>query len=324
MEGISWQSGWRFPTQELSVSAQPASLKLVCEPFCESDIEGAHRLSLQQNWPHRAEDWRFAARAGKGFVVRQGERVIGTALSWPWSARGATLGLVIVAPDQQGRGIGRMLMEHALETLGPRMTVLHATPAGLPLYEKLGFKKIGLVHQHQASDFQVPAIAPPQGEHLRALESSDMPRVIELASRASGLDRGALLPPLVEAGQAVVLVRRERASKDEHAAERGGPGSLLGFALLRPFGRGHAIGPVVAAAGDGLEAQRARALIADRLAANVGAFTRIDTPDEQGLSPWLESIGLARVDTVVKMARNGEPACDPAVSQFGIVNQALG
>jgi GNAT superfamily N-acetyltransferase len=285
------------------------SSHLVCEPFSESDIEGAHALSLQFRWPHRNEDWRFAAAAGHGFVVRDGKTVVGTALCWPWGERGATLGLVIVAADQQGRGIGRMLMDRLLEALGPRMTVLHATQAGQPLYEKLGFRKIGLLHQHQGDSGRAQIVEPPSGERLRALEPGDMPRLIELASRASGLDRSALVPPLLEVSEGVALVRGD---------------TVLGFALLRPFGRGHAIGPVAVAADDGLQMQRAQALISNRLAANPNAFTRIDTPDENGLSPWLESIGLAHVDTVVKMSRNGEPEHDPAVLQFGIVNQALG
>jgi GNAT superfamily N-acetyltransferase len=291
------------------VSAVTSPSPLTCRAFCESDIAAAHALSQQIKWPHRADDWRFAAVAGRGFIAQEGERVVGTALCWPYGEHGATLGLVIVAPDQQGKGIGRMLMERLLDVLGPRMTVLHATLAGQPLYEKLGFAKVGLLHQHQGSDLHVPPVEPPPGEHLRALEPADTSRLIELASRASGLDRSALLPPLLDIADGVAVVRDE---------------TVLGFALLRAFGRGHAIGPVAVVAGDGLETRRAQALIANRLAANGGAFTRIDTPDEHGLGPWLESIGLARVDTVVKMARNGKPAQDPAVFQFGIVNQALG
>ncbi|WP_043284033.1 GNAT family N-acetyltransferase [Paraburkholderia oxyphila] len=297
------------------MSTLPASSNLVCLPFSDADIEGAHALSLEVRWPHRADDWRLAARTGAGFVVKDGERLVGTALYWPWSDQGATLGLVIVAPDQQGRGIGRMLMERLLDAIGPRMTVLHATPAGQPLYEKLGFRKIGLLHQHQDSDFRAPRVEPPPGERLRPLEPRDTPRLIALASRASGLERGTLLLPLLDIAQGVALVT---GGDGEHAE------ALLGFALLRPFGRGHAIGPVAVSSAGGLQTQRAQALIADRLAANAGAFTRIDTPDEQGLGPWLESLGLARVDTVVKMARNGEPARDPDVLQFAIVNQALG
>jgi len=41
------------------------------------------------------------------------------------------------------------------------------------------------------------------------------------------------------------------------------------------------------------------------------------------MTDWLECIGLERVDTVIKMARNGTPPHDASVAQFAIINQAL-
>ncbi|MBN3753115.1 GNAT family N-acetyltransferase [Paraburkholderia sp. Tr-20389] len=287
----------------------PKPAPVTFRPFTADDIAAAHALSLQVSWPHRADDWRFVAGVGSGFVAESEDRVAGTALCWKYGADGASLGMVIVSPDQQGRGIGRELMERLLEALGARTTVLHATPAGQPLYEKLGFNAIGTIHQHQAVDFRVPQIELAQGERLRALQAADTPRLIDLASRASGLDRSALLPALLGIAQGVALVRN---------------GEIAGFALLRPFGRGHAIGPVVAGNTGEDSTRHAQALIAHCLAANAGAFTRIDTPGDSGLMQWLEELGLKRVDTVVKMSRNGAPASDPSVTQFAIVNQALG
>lgn len=282
---------------------------LLYRPFTADDIAAAHALSVEVKWPHRAEDWRLVADAGAGFVAQDGERVVGTALCWKYGEDGGSLGMVIVAPDCQGRGIGRRLMELLLEALGERVTVLHATPAGEPLYAKLGFTRIGAIHQHQSADFIVPRIALPEGERIRALEPGDVEGVVDLASRSSGLDRSALLPAVLRVAQGVVLER---------------DGELLGFSLLREFGRGHAIGPVVSATADDAHVRRARALIAHWLAHNEGRFTRIDTPDEHGLSQWLEDIGLKRVDTVIKMARNGALPHDASVAQFAIINQALG
>lgn len=278
-------------------------------PFMPDDIAAAHALSLDVKWPHRADDWRLVADAGSGFVALSGDRIVGTALCWKYGENGASLGMVIVSPDQQGRGIGRELMERLLDMLGGRTTVLHATPAGQPLYEKLGFHAIGTINQHQAADFRVQQIALKPGERLRPLQAADTPRLIDLASRASGLDRSALLPALLDVAQGVALER---------------DGCVLGFALLRRFGRGHAIGPVVVEHATDESTRLAQALISHCLAANTGAFTRIDTPGDSGLTPWLEALGLKCVDTVVKMSRNGAPASDRSVVQFAIVNQALG
>ncbi|MFM0325710.1 GNAT family N-acetyltransferase [Caballeronia glebae] len=282
---------------------------LIYRPFTADDIAAAHALSVEVKWPHRADDWRFVLDVGAGFIAQIGERVVGTALCWMYGGNGGSLGMVIVAPDCQGKGIGRKLMELLLEALGNRITVLHATPAGEPLYAKLGFRRIGAIHQHQSADFAVPRIELMQGERLRAIEPRDTDALVAFASRASGLDRSALLPALLEVAKGVVLERDDE---------------LLGFSLLREFGRGRAIGPVVSVTADAQHTRRAQALIAHWLAHGEGKFTRIDTPDESGLSSWLESIGLKCVDTVIKMARNGTPPHDASVAQFAIINQALG
>lgn len=281
--------------------------------FTGYDIAAAHALTVELKWPHRTDDWRFVAQAGAGFVARTADGVIGTALYWTYGAERASLGMVIVSPAWQGRGIGKKLMELVLAELGGRVTFLHATTAGQPLYEKLGFRAAGTLDQHQGAAFQPPLVSLPPGERLRPLGSSDTPRLIELASRACGLDRGELLPALLESADGIALDR---------------DGELLGFALFRRFGRGFAIGPVVAP--DAPDSSRAKALISHWLARNEGVFVRIDTPGDSGLTDWLDGLGLPRVDTVVKMVLNGPasvvppfPPADPECRQFGIVNQAM-
>ncbi|WP_133647142.1 GNAT family N-acetyltransferase [Paraburkholderia flava] len=291
-------------------SAAPTTYR----PFAVDDIAAAHALSTQFAWPHRVDDWRFVLDAGTGFVAVSADRVIGTALCWEYGRQAGSVGMVIVEPGHQGQGIGRQLMDRLLEKLGNRLTLLHATPAGQPLYEKLGFRAIGLLHQHQGANFNPPPVVLLPGEQLRPLQTTDTPRVIELASRATGVDRSALLPPLLDIAQGIAL-ERER------------DGALLGFSLFRRFGRGYAIGPVAVLADNAKNEptlHRAQALIAHWLAAHPNTFIRVDTPEHPGLSAWLDGIGLPRVDTVVKMARNGTPVDDPSVRSYGIVNQALG
>lgn len=279
--------------------------------FTLADVDAAHALTVELKWPHRAEDWQFAARIGVGFVAERDSdsRVVGTVLCWKYGTRTSSLGMVIVSPAHQGFGIGRRLMEMALEELGERAIVLHATQAGRPLYEKLGFTPTGTLDQHQGAALQPPLLPLPSRERLRPLGVSDTPRLVELASRASGQDRASVLPALLDAADGIGLDR---------------DGELIGFALFRRFGRGRAIGPVVAPRD--ADSVRAKALIGHWLASNPGMFIRIDTPGESGLTDWLETLGLARVDSVLKMTRHARrmPAPDDEFAQYGIINQAIG
>lgn len=281
-------------------------------PFASNDVAAAHALSLAVRWPHRAEDWRFMFDAGSGFVADDNGAVTGTALYWKFGEHCGTLGLVIVSAQEQGRGIGRKLMELALEALGNRITFLYATPAGKPLYEKLGFASCGTLDQHQGMIGPIAVTMPPPGCQLRPLATGDLHRIIELASSASGLDRSAVIPALLEVAQGVVL-------------ERGG--ELLGFSLLRRFGWGYAIGPVVAIPSPA--DQLAKSLVTYWLARHAGDVLRIDVPGGTGINDWLISLGMRPVSSVVRMMRHAAPeqysgAPDATYRMFGIINQAMG
>jgi len=270
----------------------------------EGDLPAAHALSQAVRWPHRLEDWQFVLRLGTGFVAERDGAAVGTALCWAYGSDYGSLGMVIVSPDVQGKGIGRELMTRVLQELGERSTLLYATAAGQPLYERLGFVAVGQVHQHQGTVFQLGTAVPPAGERIRPIGASDGPKLVRLASRALGMPRATVLDALRKVADGVVI-------------DSGG--EPAGFAFCRRFGRGYAIGPVVAP-----DAERARALIAHWVGVRAGAFVRIDVHESSGLSPWLADIGLDRVDSAITMVR-GQPAhADQGVRQLAIINQALG
>lgn len=270
----------------------------------ESDLPAAHQLSQAVRWPHRLEDWQFVHHLGSGFVAERDGAVIGTALCWSQGSRYASLGMIIVSPEAQGKGIGRGLMELVLEEIGERNTLLYATPSGQPLYERLGFKAIGNVHQHQGTVTQPEVIAPPPGERIRPLGMNDHAKLFELATGGVGMPRATILNELLQVAEGVVI--------DSY-------GELTGFALMRRFGHGYAIGPVVAP-----DAERAKAMISYWVGARVDSFVRIDVPDSSELSPWLNKIGLLQVDTVVVMVKGEAPQPASDLRQFAIINQALG
>ncbi|HST02567.1 MAG TPA: GNAT family N-acetyltransferase, partial [Usitatibacter sp.] len=157
--------------------------------FAESDVAAAHRLSVAVGWPHRLEDWRFLQRVGTGHVAADDSGVVGTILTWKHGARHATLGMVVVSPERQGRGIGRELMKRALRDVTRRSVTLNATRVAVPLYEKAGFVAVGAIEQHQGIAARVPAVALAPGERLRPIGASDAPALAALASRAAGMSR---------------------------------------------------------------------------------------------------------------------------------------
>lgn len=269
----------------------------------ENDLPAAHGLSQAVRWPHRLEDWQFALRLGIGFVAEQSGTLVGTGLCWKQGKGHASLGMIIVSPEQQGKGIGRELMNLVLEELGDRCTLLNATPAGQPLYERLGFNATGTIHQHQGTILQVLPVPLAAGERIRLADVNDHATLAALASRAAGMLRTEVVTQLLNIAEGIVLER---------------DGEPIGFSIMRRFGHGYAIGPIVTP-----DSERAKALIAHWADAYDGSFVRVDVTGTSGLSACLPDMGLAQVDTVVAMARNGVPPQDEAARQFAIVNQAL-
>ncbi len=271
-------------------------------PMTVTDLPAAHALSVQLKWPHRLEDWAMLQRVSDGFVVMDGECLIGSAFTCPQGDY-ATIGLVIVSNDYQGQGIGRRLMEKALAACDSRTPLLNATLAGAPLYASQGFVEFGRVQQHQGQALVPDLVALAPGESCRALGADDHATLLALAKAASGLDRRKVLRDL----------------QVEHAVGIERDGQLRGFALLRPFGRGRCIGPVVAE-----NLNQAKHLIAALLAQVPDTFVRIDIPVVCGLSDWLESAGLKNIDTVAQMSLGTPPQASQGVYPFALITQAIG
>jgi len=285
----------------------PSDDGVLLRPMTASDLAAAHALSSELRWPHRVVDWEQAFALGDGVVAQHDGEIVGTALRWRWGERHATLGLVIVAPACQGRRIGHRLMSALLDGLdGDRSVLLHATAEGRGLYERLGFVRIGELRQHQGIALPAPLVGLDAGWRLRPAGQSDLDALTALDAAARGMPRGALIEALLGIAEAAVVL-------DHADAPRG-------FGMLRRFGRGHLIGPVVAPDADG-----ARALIAHLSGLNAGHFTRIDIDAESGLAEWLENLGLARVDAPTTMLRGSALAsAADAPRLFAIVTQALG
>lgn len=286
------------------------SVSLLREPEVLRDIALADApacmaLSQSVGWPHRVEDWEMAIGLGGGIVISLGSEIVATASWWPYGETHATLGLIVVSPEHQGAGLGRRLMQGLLARTQGRSLMLNATVAGTPLYERSGFVAWGgAIRQHHGTSLGVATPARDEAAVLRCAQASDLPLLDRLDQAATGLPRGALLRAVMERGEGVVL---ERA------------GEAAGFSMLRRFGRGFVIGPVVAA-----DDADARVLVAHWLQARQGEFLRIDLPADSALSDWLVSCGLKAVDCVTSMVRGTLPLAQGPMQLHAPASQAFG
>src|SRR6185369_13381194 len=97
----------------------------------------------------------------------------------------------------------------------------------------------------------------PEGAELRRLDQGDLAAVAELDAQGYGASRVELLNALLQQSVGFGLYRH---------------GRMEAYALCRPFGRGHAIGPAVAS-----NDKDAIVVIAPHMSAHEGEFLRLDT-----------------------------------------------
>ncbi|OYZ43422.1 MAG: GNAT family N-acetyltransferase [Novosphingobium sp. 16-62-11] len=279
-------------------------VQIVMRDMTGADIAAVADLCFEQQWPHREEDLQTLLSIGSGLVAEIDGRIVGTIMAWRFGETFATLGVVIVAVAHQGRGLGRQLASAMIERLGDRTVLLNATEEGRPLYSRLGFAEIDTICQHQALAPGQTLVPLRAGERVRPMGAADAEALAALYNSATGMDRRILLETVLAEGSTVVLCH-------EHEQK--------GFAVLRRFGRGWVIGPVVAP-----DVTGAKALIAHWLGMQSGSFCRIDVPEESRLGTWLEDIGMPQVDRVTRMARGTAPVPGDAAKVFALAAQALG
>jgi ribosomal protein S18 acetylase RimI-like enzyme len=93
-------------------------------------------------WNQTEPDWELMLRHGEGLGVRLPDgRLVATTVALRFRPRAGWISMVIVDPDYRGLGLARHLLQIALKGLDADgyLAALDATPAGLGVYEKLGF-----------------------------------------------------------------------------------------------------------------------------------------------------------------------------------------
>ena len=286
-----------------------ASESLVRMTLTPADVAGGLALSGAAGWNQTREDWQLFIGHGDAVGLKdEAGTLVATAAALPYG-RGpggqGWISMVLVHPDWRQRGLATQLLEDCVKALQARgvTPVLDATPAGAPVYRRLGF-----VDGFELARWEGDAQALPLQVAARVREAGahDVDAICALDAQVTGLDRGFLLQDLLARDGAQAVVMRN--------------GS--GFAVTRPGTRATQIGPLVAAHEDDAQALLEAAL--ERVRGRVF----LDLPDRwRGLAQWLGARGFARQRPFLRMSLSSQTPAPHARAddrQFLLVGPEFG
>jgi GNAT superfamily N-acetyltransferase len=243
------------------------------DPAAEPATLDAMDVVMQQAYgasSFRTSIDRFVAVQPDGlFVVEEDDRVVGTGCCIAYVEGGfGWIGLVATAPTHQRRGIATTITEHLSGVLAEHgcASVLDASAAGAPVYERMGFDDHGLT--------TVMGLEGEAREFLGSNESTiattaDLDDIVEFDAVRFGSPRPGLLAALMGQNPGRVLILRR--------------GAIVGYAV----GQDRTLGPVVADDPDALAE-----LVVDSLHLSWVDLPRINVPPESAHLDTLRSLGF--------------------------------
>jgi GNAT superfamily N-acetyltransferase len=262
---------------------QQPETKISFRTMTSADIAAGLALCRASRWNQTRRDWELFPRLSPDGcrVAVKGERVIGTVTTVLYEDRFSWIGMVLVDPAERGQGIGTQLMQEAMQALRDQRSIrLDATPAGHPVYRKLGF-----MDEYGLSRMEGAAAEIAAGDNpARPMTLADLPGVREMDRRVFGADRGAMLEWMFEGAPAYAWIVTD------------GDG-VAGYSFGRHGFNFEHLGPVVAR-----DRQTARCVVSACLNRSAGRSFILDASrHDPDWRRWLESIGFREQRPFIRM-----------------------
>lgn len=210
--------------------------RLAIRGMTPADIPFAAACTAFEGWGSETaaefEDYLAFQPAGALLAQVDGQRV-GICVATAYG-RDGFVGELIVIPEWRGHGVGRMLLEHAIQLLhahGVQSIYLDGVRAAVPLYERLGFRK---VCQSLRFAGRLPA-GSTAGVPIRRMRPTDLAQVLALDRSAFGTDRSFFLQQrLARYPELVWVVESDGELASFAFGRRGRERLALGPWLVRP------------------------------------------------------------------------------------------
>jgi len=274
-----------------------------------SDLKAALDLSMAEGWNQTEKDWHlmFDNQSNICLVAESSQKVIGTATAINYANLATWIGMVLVDKEFRKKGVGRMLVTNIIEKLkGFRSVKLDATPAGQPLYEKLGFIEERVLYRMTNPSFQSAGkekfdLAP------EPVYQNDLDEIIKFDRSIFGADRTYLLKTILHNNPGKAFLVKQN-------------GKVTGYIMGRIGIKANYIGPVFA-----FNTTDAEALIFKALESLNNQPVTLDVQEDKSeLVKWLELIGFVRQRQFVRMYLKYNPYPGQVENQYLIIGPEYG
>jgi GNAT superfamily N-acetyltransferase len=272
----------------------PDNFTFKIRPMITNDLNQAISLSNSEGWNQTEKDWKLLLENPINIciVAEYDNKVIGTATALNHSDKIAWIGMVLVDKSFRGRGVGKRLLTNIIGALKNVDSIkLDATPAGLPLYQKLGF----------IDEYKIYRMINPELHSFKKqlfnyepvnIDQKSFSDVLKLDKRIFGTARTYLLQTLLRnyPGKAYLIKRNNK---------------IDGYMFGRDGVRFNYIGPVFAFSHDS-----ARILISKALESLNNQPVALDIlQDKKKLIKWLESLGFIKQRHFIRMYLRSNSYC---------------
>jgi GNAT superfamily N-acetyltransferase len=271
------------------------------------DLPAAMDIKKEEGWNQTLKDWEFLLNdpSGTCLVATHQNQVVATVSAIGYDNRLAWIGMMLVRKEHRGQGLAKILMRAIMERLQDYPAIkLDATPAGFPVYARLGF-----VSEYTIWRMTKPPLTQPSAPigDLPVLVEESLQDIIAYDQKTYGVNRKQLLQYLhQQSPQSVRLA--------------GGKKSIMGYIMGRPGTNYHQLGSLLADStaiaidliSPVLSQHREQPVVVDVLA------------DQEEMITWLKAHGFTTQRELIRMYYQHNPFPGNLPQQFLISGPELG
>jgi GNAT superfamily N-acetyltransferase len=251
----------------------------------DGDVAACAALSKTVGWRSSEAQWQMLLGVGDAFGAEVEGTLAGTVIVNRFGDELAAVAMMVVGVSYQRQGIGRRLMEAALEHARGAVVFLYATELGQALYASLGFVAGGASRRMTGP---APTSTARTMERARPMRSLDLVAVYALDEEAQGAPRRLLLDALIaDVDRASVVEQR---------------GEVVAFGLSSIKDGRRLLSPIVARNAESAQAVAAHLCVASDLPVCLDL-----DPADEALFSWAERAGLKLEGSTTRMVLHAKP-----------------